>query len=187
MGIPSRIWRRVVRLVGRASVRVVDVAKPHEPGVTSAPCGEETELPSADHYLRRFRDSENHLTWDYDKGSWIPAPGSLNFNPDLSGSWREHLTKHGLWPESIARDGYTLVGQWLIGDARDLNFLVDHTPQGREPIDCAHTSLYWPPDSIKSGKVEPEPSKRKRLRSDLVGHMSWVHGEIRTPPPDDWE
>ena len=149
------------------------------------PCGEKLEVPFDGHFLRRFRDSDNHRVWDYDKKAWVPSPEALQFDPDLSGSWNEHLKEsHGLGPASVASDGYPLVGEWLVSDIRALDFEVEHTPQGSLPIECAHTSVWWPISALKQGKTEPDKPTRRRLRSVLAGDMSWAHGEISAKPPD---
>jgi len=123
--------------------------------------------------------------WDYDKKVWIPSPEALQFDPDLSGSWREHLQeRHGLGPASVSTEDYPLVGEWLVDDIRAHNFQVEHTPQGPLPIECAHTSVWWPANMLEPGKIEPNKTIRRRLRSGLAGDMSWVHGEISAQPPD---
>jgi hypothetical protein len=60
---------------------------------------------------------------DYDKKAWIPSPEAMQHDPDLSGSWREHLQdRHGLGPASAANEEHRLVGEWLVGDIRAPEF-----------------------------------------------------------------
>ena len=94
---------------------------------------------------------------------------------------------HGLGPADVLnRDGrYTLVGEWSVRAAREMDFPVAHTPDGSEPIACAHTSVYWPPGAIKSGSKRPDSPTRDSLRNKLVRKMSFAYGEITTPPPED--
>jgi hypothetical protein len=150
------------------------------------PCGEVVELAGQDHLWRQLRDSEQHLAWDYDNNAWLPSPAALQFDPELSTRWAEHLLIHGLGPEDILdKDkGYSLVGQWEISPIRSEHFPVAHTPCGAQPLDCAHSSVYWPPDEIPSGKVEPNRDRRRDLRSTLADEMTWTHGQITTQPPD---
>src|SRR5260370_25328854 len=109
----------------------------------------------------------------------------MQFDPDLSGSWHQHLQeRHDLGPGSVANDEYPLVGEWLVSDIRTLDFQVEHTPQGPLPIECAHISVLWSASTLKPGQIEPEKTTRRRLRSALAGDMSWVYGEINAQPPD---
>ena len=82
-------------------------------------------------------------------------------------------------------DKYTLVGEWPVRSAREMDFPVTHTPDGSEPIACAHISVYWPPGAIKSGSKRPDGPTRTSLRNKLVKKMSLAYGEITTPPPED--
>jgi hypothetical protein len=148
--------------------------------VIGCACGSASEIPSSDRLWRRFKNSKNHLVWDYDKKGWIPSPEALQFDVDgMSTSWREHLVWHGLGPEAVLVDGYTLVGQWAVGFVRDEHkFLVEHSPTDSEPVGCAHTSVRWPAESIGAGKTEPEKGLRRRLRTTLAGGLSWTYGTI---------
>lgn len=143
---------------------------------------------------RRFRNSANHLVWDYDKQDWVPSPDAFQFDPEMSvkmsaemsASWREHLVGHGLGPESILTEGYALVGEWSVASLRDEHrFPVEHSPIGEEPIGCAHVSIYWPIDLVKVGKTEPERNIRRRLRSTLAAELSWSYGVITAQRPDE--
>lgn len=149
-------------------------------------CGEATELIARDHLWRQFRDSEEHLAWDYDNHTWLPTPAALQFDPDLSTRWSEHLRAHGLGPESLTDEskGYTLVGEWEISDIRKEQFLVSHTPCGNQPLDCAHSSVYWPPQEVPPDKSQPNRDRRRELRSALAAEMIWVHGQVTIQPPD---
>lgn len=151
------------------------------------PCGEVQEIPNGDRVWRRFVDSKNHLAWDYDNNRYVPNPVALAFDPEMSTHWREHLEMHGLGPDSILdEDGkYTLVGEWAVRSVRDMDFPTTHTPDGSEPIACAHTSVYWPPESIKAGSKRPDAPTRTSLRNMLVMKMTLVCGDVTTPPPED--
>jgi hypothetical protein len=151
-----------------------------------SPCGKPEDIPGGDHFLRRFIDSENHLEWDADNRRWLPSAASMQFDPDLSGSWREHLEFHELSPSSVI-DGnhrYTLVGEWSIEALRDIKFVVTHSPISAIPIGCAHTSVDWPRDAIEPGSRRPDSMKRMSLRNSLGVRMTWVYGDITTPPPE---
>jgi hypothetical protein len=139
--------------------------------------------------VRRFIDSPNHLEWDGDNNRYVPAHSQLQFDPEMSTQWSEHLSRvHQLGPEVILADApnYSLVGEWSVDAVRKLAFRVANTPDpdGDGPLNCSHASVYWPLASIVPPKTEPSPSKRKKLRNDLNREMTWAFGEISTPPPD---
>lgn len=140
-----------------------------------------------DHLWRQFRDSDDYLVWDYDNQRWLPSPAALQFDPEMSSSWTEHLSDHKIGPDGILdrNKGYSLVGRWQVAALRKLEFPVEHSPCGNRPIDCAHSSVYWPPDAVGEGKREPSKSLRKQLRSDLAAQMTWVLGDIMTDAPED--
>lgn len=149
-------------------------------------CGEPSDLSGADHLWRQFQNSENHLIWDYDNERWLPAPAALQFNPEMSSQWREHLQAHGLGANvilSIDR-GYSLVGEWPVDAIERLKFPVQHTPVGSTPIECAHSSVYWPPETLPDGKIQPTKDIRNLLRGNLADLIKWVCGEITVPRPD---
>ena len=193
MGLRSRLWERIVRLLGRARIRNFESADETSSSVTSNECGQSSEITDGDRVLRRFIDSPNHLEWDADNSRYVPAGSQMIFDSDtpteardLSTYWREHLSRDELGPEVvlIGHPNYSLVGEWRVAAVRKLRFPVAHTPRGDAPIECAHASIYWPPDSIPPSKMEPGPSRRRMLRSELNREMSWTYGTISTPPPE---
>jgi hypothetical protein len=115
----------------------------------------------------------------------MPAPSELQFNPDMSSQWKEHLLRHNLGPESILEGypSYTLVGEFPVANLRGHHFKVTHSPRDSKPIDCAHTSVNWPPDSIGENRKEPPKGIRNALRRDLTSDFKWVLG-TDAPPPD---
>lgn len=126
------------------------------------------------------------MEWDADNQRWLPAQNQLQFDPELSTYWREHLAIHDQNPEVLLADNltYTLVGEWEVEAVRQLHFPVEHSPTGEKPPDCAHTSVYWPPDSLTPSQPEPSKAKRRALRGPLAARMTWVYGEITTTPPE---
>jgi len=106
-------------------------------------------------------------------------------DPDLSTNWREHLLRHRVGPEAVlvGDERYTLVGEALIKEIRDLNFDVRHSPTGSRSPDCSHTSADWPAASVVPPKDEPSPSIRRALKYDLSRQFRFIHGEL-PPPPD---
>lgn len=151
------------------------------------PCGEPQEIPVTNRVWRRLVDSKNHLAWDYDNNRYVPSPAALQFNPEMSTRWGEHLKMHGLGVADVLEndDRYTLVGEWSVEEVRKMHFPLEHTPDGDEPLGCAHASIYWPPSAVKAGTKRPDSVTRTSLRNQLVRGMAFVYGEITTPPPDD--
>jgi hypothetical protein len=150
-------------------------------------CGEANELSRSDHLWRKFRNSDNHVWWSDEDECWLPTPAALQFDPELSTQWREHLESHGLGPDSIldVDKGYELVGEWYVSRLEDLNFPVKHTPDLEVPlIGCSHSSVYWPSAEIPPGKAKPNKDARDRIRSDLSYLMRWMHGTITVPKPE---
>ncbi len=154
-------------------------------------CGERCiRIPDTDHLCRRFIDDPNHITWDGERP--IPHPMSDNsFNMEkgrhgLSTSWRQHIQHHLLGLEVIL-DGdprYTLVGEISVTDARAIGMRVDHDPTGDKPIDCAHTSVDWPLNSLAQNSDRPPSPERKLIKNRLATSFRFVHGEVQTPRPD---
>jgi hypothetical protein len=152
--------------------------------LTERPCGQPQPIGSDQRLWRRVIDHPDHVTWDADKERWLPRPSgssnSLQFNPELSTFWCEHLQdRHRLLPSSILDpDGrYTLVYQSQVQDVRAIGCTVEHTPQADLPVDCAHTSVWYP-----SGATD-KPS-RKAVRNDLARTVILVYGAISQSPPD---
>jgi hypothetical protein len=149
-------------------------------------CGEPEDIPDNDHLLRRFMDSKNHLEWDADNMRWLPSAAAMQFDPDLSTSWKEHLEFHGMGPEAViaGNDRYSLVGEWPVKTLRDSRLVITHSPSSSGPIDCAHTSVDWPPDAIEPGKRRPNGAMRMSVRNSLSVSISWVYGNITIVPPE---
>lgn len=152
------------------------------------PCVEARNIPEAHHLIRRFRDDPNHLTWDDELGP-VPhhsAGNSLQFDPDLSTSWREHLEEHGIGPAGVLgwrRSPYSLVGQISVWNARQLNFLVKHTPTETIPTGCAHASIDWPPGEIHPPATQPAKAVRSKLRSELARGFPIIYGTVDSLRP----
>src|SRR5207237_775432 len=137
---------------------------PHRGEVIGSPCGEPQTIPDDHQVWRRLRDHPDHRTWDDDLQRWLPRVGhpetALQFDPDLSTSWRQHLEiQHGLDPRAvITGTTYSLVYQVDVGSLRALELTVKHTPpdgpEGTRPIGCAHTSAYWPEGVNRARKKE---------------------------------
>lgn len=146
------------------------------------PCGEVVELDDSQDLWRRVRDHADHLTWNSDDRRWMPRPtppsNALQFDPDMSTSWSQHLQgRHNQGPDAaLDYEGrYTLVYGLNVGEARLIGCTVRHSPQASDPPDCAHSSLEWP--------VPADKSTRKAIRADLSHAMKLVHGESRLEPP----
>ncbi len=154
------------------------------------PCLQETVLPVAteDHLWRRFKDDPNHLTWDDELGPLPHQDKALQFDEDLSTNWREHLEKHRIGPAEIlgcsSKSTYTLVGELAVTQAQQLSFVVTHSPEGKIPIECSHTSVSWPPAEIHPPAKRPDRRARSRLRADMARNFTFVYGEVTAPPPD---
>src|SRR5271157_6098757 len=158
---PQRIWggvysalARIVSWIGSGGRRIVSCE------------GIAEEIPDPDHLWRRFIDDPNHITWDGDRP--IPHPVSdvaLHMEKGesgLSAYWREHLEYHGLGPESVLEDNekYGLVGQLGVGNARRIEMVVRHDPEGAVPVGCAHSAVDWPPRLILKGSTRPDKGDR---------------------------
>jgi hypothetical protein len=133
--------------------------------------------------MRRFIDSPNHRIWDADLGRWIPNWSVLQFDPEMSTYWREHLRMHGHGPSAILSGGYSLVGELRANTAQAQGFLVRHTPSDETWFECAHVSVYWPPEEIPEGKTIPNKDRRRELRRKLAGEFHWVYGDLPTSGP----
>jgi hypothetical protein len=133
---------------------------------------------------RRVLDDLDNITWDPGEQRWlirINHPShALQFNPEMSVSWREHLVhRHRKGPAAALKGAgdYTLVYELASADARKIRLCVKHSPIGKRQPDCAHTSVEWP-----EGLTKPD---RKAIRSDLAHAMRLVHGvPTQTPPPE---
>jgi hypothetical protein len=150
------------------------------------PCGRVGELPTEDHLWRRFSSSPNHRTWDADLGRWLPNVGDLQFGPEMSTYWRQHLRMHGKGPLSVldGYPGYDLVGELAIDEVQLQGFPVRQSPTEEPSVGCAHVSVYWPPGSIPQGHSQPFKDQRKLLRNQLSRELAWVHGDMpKIGPP----
>jgi hypothetical protein len=155
-------------------------------GLKVPPCGQTLEIPDGDHLWRKFMDSANHLIWNHDLGRMVPSHAALQFDPDLSSDWREHLELvHQQTASAIVGDDsrYTLVGQFPVGRVRKLDFVVTATPNSIQPFGCAHASVDWPPHTVPEHSIEPTRDVRKQLRNELAREASWVLGTPTVGPP----
>jgi hypothetical protein len=106
---------------------------------------------------------------------------SLQFDPDLSVPWREHLAEnHNAGPEAVLADDarYSLVFEITADQAEGLGLTPEHTPdpdQGH-PVGCAHSSL-WRAESLG-------PKQRRKLGLEIALAMVLVHGAPTIPTPD---
>ncbi len=157
--------------------------------IALVPCLRETtiSIPPEDHLWRRFKDDPNHLTWDDELGPLPHEDKALQFDNDLSTNWREHLEGHRIGPSGVlgcgSKSAYTLVGELAVAQAQLMGFLVTHSPDGKIPIECSHTSVSWPPAEIHPPAKRPDKRARSRLRADMARNFPFVYGEVTTPPP----
>jgi hypothetical protein len=146
----------------------------------SVPCGTVQEIPDSHRVWRAGRDDEDQRVWFGDERRWIPAPKpppAIQFNPDLSVAWREHLELvHDLGPAAVLPDGYTLVWEAQVGAVRALGVTVEHSPPEPDPWLCAHSSVDLPDGATKA--VE------RAVRTKISQIMRHVHGTLPpTGPP----
>ncbi len=145
-------------------------------------CGEQDQLEDDQHLWRRVKDDPNMLIWNSDEKRWVPSntnpSNSVQFNPELSTFWREHLEdSHMLTARSIADDelGYTLVFEIMVEVPRKFGATVVHTPTCERPVQCAHTSVFYPNDLNKG--------QRFIFRQELAHSMFLVSGSCHQVPP----
>lgn len=145
-------------------------------------CGERDQLEDDHHLWRRVKDDPNTLTWVPDEKRWVPSnthpSNSIQFDPELSTFWREHLEgTHRLTARSITDEvgGYTLAFEMKVEVPRELGACVVHSPTCEKPIDCAHTSVFYPNDMDKS--------QRFIFRQELAHSMFLVSGSCSQVPP----
>ncbi len=142
-------------------------------------CGTLACVPDADHLWRSVRHDASNLAWHDDEKRWIPAGTALQFDPDWSGRWREHLIDiHGLGPSDVAEAHRPLVFEVQVEAIRMLGMKVEHTPQATDPTDCAHASTWYRTDG-----AQPTRPERALLRNALAVLLTLVHGAIAMPPP----
>lgn len=107
----------------------------------------------------------------------VPKDPPFKFDPDLSMSWREHLERiHQLGASSVTGPRHPLVFEVNVQSIRQVRFgpgefafRVGHSPQGFNPVECAHASVYWPSNLDKV--------KREMLRVELAHRMFLCHGQ----------
>ena len=108
---------------------------------------------------------------------------ALNFDPDgMSVFWKEHMELHGLDYRALIDPVKPLIFEAVVSDIRDLRpgdrrLHVVYTPEGDEPIGCAHASVL-PPVRMKGAGTEAE-LVREALESVLVHR----YGEPSEGPP----
>lgn len=163
--------------------KVLQLARLHGAALAAIPCGRVGKLPDQDHLWRRFTNSPNHLTWDADLERWIPSLSILQFDPEMSTYWREHLRMHGKGASSVLTRGYTLVGELDIGKIQRQGFPTRQSPNDEPSIGCAHVSIHWPPESVLQGRTQPSKDQRKLLRMRLASEFIWVYGDVPTSGP----
>jgi hypothetical protein len=151
-------------------------------------CGELAEsIPRDNRLLRRFIDDENHITWEGDRPIPHPLMGnSMQFDPELSTFWREHIEDDGNRIDSVLGrcPEYTLVGEIGVGAALDVPMAVAHDPTDEVPIiGCAHAGVGWSPSTIPAGSHQPTRPEKKRLRAELARGFSFVVGDVHTERP----
>jgi hypothetical protein len=148
-----------------------------------------------DHVWRQARDSEDHYSWHQDDdGNWIARlrvkglkgsmPG-LQFDPDLSVQWREHLDLHGYTPQGLvrAKPNLPLIFEANVGDIRAIRtetlerFYVAYTPMDDEPYGCAHVSVLLLLRKSQS-------AERDSLREDLSRLLECRYGTPSVPVPE---
>lgn len=135
-------------------------------------CGTSAPIGAKDHLLRRLPDEDSCVVRSRRTGGLVPNVGSnaLQFNPEMSAYWREHLdTSHQLGAPAVAGPDDRPVFEMAIEDLEALGLMVRHTPEDTIPIDCAHTSIFWP------GGVKPQRGQRNELRADIADRVVWVH------------
>ena len=146
--------------------------------MTTGACGGVAFIADGDRLWRSAKDHPDWHTWDDDEQRWIPDGYTLRFNPDWSVSWAEHLEEvHGLSVDAASGREHPLVYETLARSARDLEMPVTHTPQGTDPLRCAHTSVDYP------GGVKPQKNERNKLRLALARQLERVRGEVTLLPP----
>ena len=104
-------------------------------------------------------------------------PGALQFDPDLSVHWREHIELHSLGLSHLVRfkAGAPLVFQAIVGEVRGLRsddgrqMYVAYTPTNEPTFGCSHASvLLLVRDRDKQARDE--------LREDLRPLWRLVYG-----------
>jgi hypothetical protein len=151
-------------------------------------------VQECDYVFRLAKDVEDDYEWHRDDdGNWTPKlrvspvkgrqPG-LQFNPDFSVQWREHLGMHSKGASDlVAATNRPLVFEANVGEIRKLRaegirrFYVAYTPTDEEPLGCAHVSVLLLLDKeLKAASLS--------LRTDLSNLLALVHGTPSIPVPE---
>lgn len=151
--------------------------------MTAIPCGQQDIVGSSDVLWRKTRDHADHLEWYADLGCWLPRvedpSNALQFNPDLSVLWADHLLgRHEILASSLVAgdEVYNLVFAVDVSAMATLKLRVEHTPTESTPVGCSHVSV-WRPESL----TKPQ---RKQLKYALQRLMRLVAGEVRRSVPE---
>ena len=153
-------------------------------------------MPDSASLWRQARDTEDHVEWfESDTGQMVPrlrirgtgrAVG-MQFDPDLSVVWKDHLTGHSLHEADLTSRNSSrgpLIFQANAGDIRNLRaegkrFYVVYTPTDDDPFGCSHVSVL---ELFK--KSRDTDAARNALRTDLQKLMKLVWGDCTVPVPD---
>lgn len=147
------------------------------------PCGRVGAIDDEHHLWRSVKDDPDCLEWDSDDAQWLPRvqdpSNSVQFNPDLSVFWAEHVEKvhaAGIEVALTPSQGYTLAYSLSAATVRELHLGVVHSPQDDMLPGCAHGSIEYP---------VPRPAKheRRELRYRLARQMRLVAGSPTVRPP----
>jgi hypothetical protein len=144
-------------------------------------CGTPEEIIDDHRVWRLVKNEEDALEWIADEQRWVPhsSPPSIQFNPDLSVRWAEHLeaVHSQTADDQLANDGsaYTLLFEAHVENLRQLNLSVTHSPMGPEPPDCSHASADYPPGLNRS--------ERRAVRNAVSLSMALSAGVVGFDPP----
>ena len=145
----------------------------------NAKCGVSVPVPSDHHLLRLVRDDPDYVWWSSEQNRYLlRVPGfALQFDPDLSTSWAEHLLDlHGRSPEDLVSPKRELAFRARVGELQGLEGLtITHSPEGEEPDGCGHVSVLRP-EGLPKGL-------RNSLSTDIALRMHQVAGTVRSAPP----
>lgn len=149
--------------------------------MTAGICGVAAPIPDEHRVWRRAMASLHWHTWDSDRQRWLPRGNTVDFDPELSTVWADHMeSTHGAGPGSAldGYDRYTLVFEVGVSACRAIRCQVTHSPDGPCPLACAHTLVSMPPEVSTAHRKEI-----KSIRMALGRAMSLVYGTITAPPP----
>jgi hypothetical protein len=108
----------------------------------------------------------------------------MQFDPDFSVYWREHLELHGSDQDYIGDGGdrYPLIFEATVEDVRDLRgesgkqFYVAYTPKSDEAYGCSHVSVLM--------LSRDKDAEVKALRQDLSVLFEPRYGSPTVPIPE---